>query len=310
MTSNQSTIIFGTWQAGKKHWVGINDAHIRDSIAASLDYGITSFDTAPVYGDGLAETILGDMLHHKRDQIELISKVSPHRLEFQEVIQSCEESLVRLKTQTLDMLCVHWPAGSYGSEHVPWEDTMRAFLSLKESGKIKRIGLSNVSHEQLNQAMRWGTVDAIQNPFSLFWNHFEHHIRPIRLEHSMELLAYSPLGQGILTGRFKPGHAFQSGDHRKRNILFKPHLSKAIHSSLEKMNELANQKECSMAQIALAWVMNQPNTRPIVGMRSIDQLIDNAAALHIKLSKEEQIQLDKIGQHVVQFLDQKPVMWR
>ena len=128
--------------------------------------------------------------------------------------------------------------------------------------------------------------------------------------HGISILAYSPLAQGLLTGRFKRGHSFERGDHRKRNLLFKPHLEKAVHQSLSKLEMLASSKHCSMAQLALAWLLSKPSVFPVVGSRNPEQTIDNAQSVQIRLSDEDIESLNTASDAVIQHLDQNPILWR
>jgi aryl-alcohol dehydrogenase-like predicted oxidoreductase len=139
-----SPIILGTWQAGKKGWVNIEDQAIIHAMQAALEAGMTTFDTAEIYGDGYSEELVGKALADRRDRVVLATKVFPHHLRFNQVIEACEQSLRRLQTEVIDLYQIHWPAGTFGSDIVPIGETMAALNQLKDEGKIRAIGVSNL----------------------------------------------------------------------------------------------------------------------------------------------------------------------
>ncbi|NEQ84932.1 MAG: aldo/keto reductase, partial [Moorea sp. SIO2I5] len=128
-------IIMGTWQAGKSMWVGIEDAEIIKGLRAGFEAGITTVDTAEVYGKGHSEQIVGQALAEVRDQLVYATKVFANHLKYDQVIEACEGSLKNLKTDYIDLYQIHWPSGTFGSEVVPIEETMSALNTLKEQGK-------------------------------------------------------------------------------------------------------------------------------------------------------------------------------
>lgn len=302
-------LIMGTWQAGKKMWAGIDDNEILKAIRAAFDAGVTTFDTAEEYGSGHSEKTLGKALEPFRREVVIATKVFANHLKYDRVIQSCEQSLQRLRTDTIDIYQIHWPSGSWGTEVVPIEETMGALNYLREQGKIRAIGVSNFSRKQLEEASRFGRIDSLQPPFSLFWRHVEKDALPFCRENDITVLAYSPMAQGILTGKFKPGHKFAKGDHRVRNRLFqKDHFSR-IQNALSRLSPIANRHGATLAQLALAWVMMQPGTCAIAGARNAQQSVENAGAADIHLSEEDLRDLDGISRSVTDHLDDNPVLW-
>ena len=155
-----SPIIMGTWQAGKSMWVGIEDTETSKAMRAAFEAGITTFDTAEVYGDGHSEQIVGQALSDVRDKIVYATKVFSNHLKYNQVIEACERSLKNLKTDYIDLYQIHWPAGSWDSEIVPIEETMRALNDLKKQGKIRSIGVSNFNRQQLEEASQFGQMIA------------------------------------------------------------------------------------------------------------------------------------------------------
>ena len=307
---NVSPVIMGTWQAGKNMWVGIEDRQIKAAVEKAFDAGITTFDTAEVYGDGHSELVLGKAMAPFRKQAIIATKVFSNHLSYEEVLNACHGSLSRLKTDYIDVYQIHWPAGTWNSPQVPIQETMRALADLRRQGKIRAIGVSNFTKQQLEDALECERVDSIQPPFSLFWRHVERDIMPFCVEHQISILAYSPLAQGLLTGKFGPDHVFEEGDHRSQNRLFQSDHYPRVIEALERLRPVAQERQITMAQLALAWLMAQPQTSAIVGVRRPDQIQDNAGAMTVSLSKQELDQIDAIGKTVTDFLDDNPVMWQ
>ena len=209
----------------------------------------------------------------------------------------------------IDLYQIHWPAGSFGTEAVPIEETMDALNQLKDEGKIRAIGVSNFSRRQLEEASQYGRIDSLQPPYSLFWRHVENDAMPYCVENDITILAYSPMAQGLLTGKFAKDHTFLEGDHRVRNRLFKPENFQRVHQALDRLRPLAEEKKVGMGQLALAWVISHAGACAIAGARSSDQAVQNAAAAAVSLSVEELDRLDEIGRLVTDSLDDDPMMW-
>lgn len=302
-------ILMGTWQAGKKMWVGIEDDDSIQTIRAAYEAGITTIDTAEVYGDGHSEQIVAKALSDVRDQVEYATKVFANHLKYQQVIEACERSLTNLKTDYIDLYQIHWPAGAFKSEIVPIEETMKALNHLKEQGKIRAIGVSNFSREQIAEASQYGRIDSLQPPYSLFWRQVEKDTMPYCVENNISILAYSPLAQGLLTGKFLPGHQFDPADNRAKNKLFQDKNFEHAQQALNELSPIAEYHNCSLAQLALAWLIAQPQANAIVGARYPEQAIANAQATEIKLFPEELAEIDKIGRIVTDNLDDQSVMW-
>lgn len=304
-----SRIIMGTWQAGKNMWTGIDDAETTKAMKAAFDAGITTFDTATVYGNGHSERIVGKALKKIRDRVVIATKVFAHSLAHEKVISACHKSLKDLDTDYIDLYQIHWPAGSFGSKKVPIEETMGALNKLKEQGKILAIGVSNFSRDQIEEASRYGRIDSHQPPYSLFWRHEEKDAMPYCKQHDITVLAYSPMAQGILTGKFGPDHKFEEGDHRTKNRLFHSEYYPRVQEALVKLRPIAERNGITMAQLALAWVTSHPGTCAIAGARNSVQAIQNAQAGAIILSEEDLSELDTIGRSVTDHLDDNRVMW-
>ncbi|MBW2721619.1 MAG: aldo/keto reductase [Deltaproteobacteria bacterium] len=290
-------IIMGTWQAGKEMWVDIDDSETIKALRAAFEAGITTIDTAEYYGNGHSERIVGEALADVRDQVVYATKVFSDHLRYDQVMEACQGSLKNLKTDYLDLYQIHWPAGSWGTELVPIEETMRALNDLRKQGKIRAIGVSNFSGAQLEEASGHGRIDSLQPPYSLFWRYLEKD-------------ALDSLAQGLLTGKFGPDHKFAKGDHRARNRLFQADNYQRVQQALDNLRPIAGRYEVSLAQLALAWLIAQAQTCAIAGARKAEQVLDNnAKAVKIQLLPDDLEEIDRIGRSVADHLDDNPVMW-
>ncbi|HSM80998.1 MAG TPA: aldo/keto reductase [Nodosilinea sp.] len=302
-------LIFGTWQAGKTGWVGVEDREVIEAMQAALDAGITTFDTAEVYGNGYSEELVGKALGDRRDRTCLATKVFANHLKADQVIEACEKSLQRLQTDVIDLYQIHWPSGSFKSEVVPIGETMGALNALKEQGKIRAIGVSNFSKAQIEEAMQFGRIDSLQPPYSLFWRGVETELLPYCVAENITVLAYSSLAQGLLTGKFGPDHRFPPEDIRSKNKLFQPPLYDKAQAALAQLRPIAERYHTTLGNLALAWLMAQPQTTAIVGGRNAEQAIENAKAATVVLTADDLAAIDAISRQVSDHLPADPVMW-
>lgn len=306
---SMSKIIMGTWQAGKQYWNDIDDTQIQAAIAAALDSGVTSFDTAEEYGAGHSERALGKALAGRRTDVLLLSKVFSNHLRREQVFEACHRSLKNLKTDYLDLYQIHWPAGSWGSDEVPLEETMEALCLLRHQGKIREIGVSNFNLQQLKIANRDGDIGTIQPPYNLFWRHFDKELRAYCEAHQIQVLAYSALGQGMLSGRYRSADDFRQGDNRRANKLFQePTLSRAL-AALDELRPIAESHNISLTQLSLAWCIAQPLTHAIVGVRNATQIREVAQTMKCELSESVLAEVDAIGRKVSDPNQDDPLLW-
>jgi aryl-alcohol dehydrogenase-like predicted oxidoreductase len=299
----------GTWQAGKKMWVGIEDAETIKAIRAAFEAGITTIDTAEVYGEGHSEQIVAQALADVRDKAVYATKVFANHLKYDQVLEACDRSLKNLKTDYIDLYQIHWPTGAFNSEIVPIAETMSALNQLKQQGKIRAIGVSNFSRAQLEEASQYGRIDSLQPPYSLFWRQVERDAMPYCIENNISILAYSSLAQGLLTGKFGPNHKFDPADNRAKNKLCQGQNYERASVALEKLRPIAERHHTSLGNLAIAWLIAQPQTQAIVGARNAEQAAANAKAADIQLSAEDLQEIDAIGRIVTDHLDENPVMW-
>jgi len=184
-----------------------------------------------------------------------------------------------------------------------------ALNDLKAQGKIRAIGVSNFSKAQLEEATGYGRIDSLQPPYSLFWRQVEKDARPYCVQNNITILAYSPMAQGLLTGKFGPNHKFDRGDHRSKNKLFKPENYERVQQALGRLRPIAERNGISLGQLALAWIIAQPGNCAIAGARNAEQVRQNAKAGEILLSPADLDEIDHIGRSVTNHLDDNPVMW-
>ncbi|WOB42634.1 aldo/keto reductase [Thermoleptolyngbya oregonensis NK1-22] len=303
-------IITGTWQAGKSMWVGIEDAETIRALRAAFEAGITTVDTAEVYGQGHSERVVAEALSDVRDRAVYMTKVFANHLKYDQVIAACEGSLKNLKTDYIDLYQIHWPAGAFNTEIVPIAETLSALNDLKQQGKIRAIGVSNFSRAQIEEAAQYARIDSLQPPYNLFWRHVEADAMPYCVEHHISILAYSPLAQGLLTGKFGANKTFPPEDVRSKNKLFHGENYARAQQALDQLRPIAERYHTSLGNLALAWLIAQPQTHAIVGVRSAEQAVDNARATAVQLSPDDLAAIDAIGRGVTDHLpDANPVMW-
>ena len=305
-----SPIIMGTWQAGRDMWTDIDDAETTRAIQAAVDRGINTIDTASVYGKGHSERVVAKAVGDRRQAVVIATKVFANELRHDQVIAACERSLQNLETDYIDLYQIHWPSGSFGSPAVPIEETMQALNALQAQGKIRAIGVSNFSRDQLQEAMAYGDVVSLQPPYSLFWRHVETDALPLCTTRGITLLAYSPMAQGLLTGKFGPEHRFKQGDHRRANRLFQEPVFSRVQAALAALRPIAERHAVTLGQLALAWVIAQPGVCAIAGARNEAQVRENAQAAAVSLTPEDLEEMDRISRTVTDQLDDNPVLWK
>ena len=304
-----SPIVMGMWQTGKEMWAGIDDQETRRALRAAFDAGINAFDTAEMYGKGHSERMLAQATSGIRSQVVYMTKVFSNHLQYGQVIAACNRSLKNLKTDYIDLYQIHWPAGTWSSRSVPIEETLRALNDLKSQGKIRAIGVSNFSRTQLEEAARFGRIDSLQPPYSLLWRQVEKDALPYCRANAITVLAYSPMAQGILAGRFGPRPRFEEGDHRAKHRLFQPEIYSRVQKAVEDLKPIAQRNGITLGQLALAWVISHSNTCAIAGARNAAQAVENARAGRLVLPEADRFAMDAISRSITDLLDDNPVQW-
>ena len=302
-----SPIAFGAWAIGGWMWGGAQKNEALNALKKSFDLGITTIDTAPVYGFGQSEEIIGEAFCDIRDKIQILTKFglnwhdkkgsfyfstvhnngAPVDIYFlaskERVIRECEDSLKRLRTDYIDLLQIHWP-----DPVTPIDETMEALNILLDQGKIRAAGVSNYNVSLLDAASRITNIVSNQVRYSMLKRDIEKDLIPYCIKNSVDILAYSPLHRGILTGKFKPDHNFNKGDSRRDLPWYKKENVNKVNSFLEKFKTMADSKNVSVTQLVLKWTLCQPGISCVLaGARNPQQIIENAGAINVELSDEE-----------------------
>lgn len=302
-------VVMGGWLIGRQHWAEVDDGESVRMLKAGFDAGISAVDTAESYGDGHSERIIARALGSVRHEIAIMTKVFANHLHGDAVVRACERSLTNLKTDYVDLFQVHWPSGSFGMKKVPVEETAGALAKLVGQGKARAVGLCNADAALCGEYEGFVRTDAVQAPYNLFWRHAERELLPWCREKRASFLAYSPLAQGILAGRFGEEPVFAPGDHRERNRLFAPEVYPRVREALAGLSRLAEESGLTLALLSLAWALSRPGVSVIAGARSAEQIRENARAAEISLSPEALARLSELSALVCDSLDDDPRPW-
>ncbi len=297
-----SAVGLGTWAIGGWMWGGTDEAAAVDAIKASIDKGISLIDTAPVYGMGRSEEIVGRAIAGQRDKIILATKCGlvwhaqkgNHFFDQQDkpvhrylgkdaMIYEVEQSLDRLGTDYIDLYITHWQDPT-----TPIAETMEAMEQLKKAGKIRAIGASNTSVEDLNSYIAAGQLDALQEEYSMVKRDIENTLLPVCTKNDVSMLSYSSLSLGLLSGKIGPDRKFDGDDLRKDNPLFSIGNRQRISRLMDEIAPICDAHNATSAQIIIAWTLQQPGiTFSLCGARNPQQATENADAGHIELSQDD-----------------------
>ncbi|UWX58952.1 aldo/keto reductase [Chryseobacterium oranimense] len=303
-----SAITHGAFAIGGNMWGGNEKQDSINSIHASLDHGVTSIDTAPFYGFGLSEEMIGEAIKGKdRTKIQLLTKFglvwdgsNNGKGEFffdaedegktvpvykyaskANVIKEVEESLKRLGTDYIDLLQLHWPDST-----TPICETMEAMELLIQQGKILAAGVSNYTVSQMQEANRTLHLASNQVSYSMLNRAIEDELVPYSLKNNSGIIVYSPMERGLLTGKYFKEDKLKDNDHR--NGYFSQFDLNKVKTFLEKIEPVAKEKNASLSQLVLRWTSMQPAiTVVLAGARNARQAIENAQAMAIELSQDE-----------------------
>ncbi|MEI6521432.1 MAG: aldo/keto reductase [bacterium] len=302
-----SAIAFGAWAIGGGAWWGeTDDAESVNALHAAIDNGINFIDTAPVYGFGRSEEVVGNAITGKRDKVILATKVGlwwndergafffTHQdgptvrrsLRPDTIAIEIEDSLRRLKTDYIDLYQTHWQA--IEPEKTAIEDTMASLVKLKDAGKIRAIGVSNCTPDQMDEYKKSGDISANQPRYSMLDRAIEDELVPYCIKNKISILAYSPLEQGLLTGKITMDSTFAKGENRNNLIWMKPVNRQKVINVLESWEDLKNKYNCSTSQLVISWTINQPGiTFALCGARKVYQIEDNIKAADIKINEDD-----------------------
>lgn len=302
-----SAVGLGTWAIGGWMWGGTDEAQSIAAIHASLDAGVTLIDTAPVYGLGRSEEIVGKAIAGCRGKAVIATKCGlvwhtrkgnhffdqdgkpVHRyLGRDAIIHEVEESLRRLGTDYIDLYITHWQDPT-----TPIEETVAALDDLKQAGKIRAVGASNVNRWELEHYVQTGALDAIQERFSMIDREIEQDLLPLTTANNVSTLSYSSLALGLLSGMIGPERVFSGDDQRKDNPRFSVANRQKAKDFATAIKPVADRHGATIAQIVIAWTLAQPGvTFALCGARNPAQALDNAQAGRLRLSSDDLAAID------------------
>lgn len=307
---NASIVALGTWvTGGGTVWSqDTDDAESIRTIQAALDAGINFIDTAPAYGFGRSEEVIGKAIKGRRDKVVVATKCGllfngepgvdhffldghmlRRNLHPESIRKELEGSLRRLGTDHVDLYQTHWP--SIEPDKTPIADQMACLMQLKDQGKIRAIGVCNVSLEELRENAARGDVASCQMRYSLLWRDIEKDVLPYCQRQNIAVLAYQPLEQGLLTGKVTMDRKFNKDDirsHEGWNPWFKPENRQRVLELLDGWKSLAAQYKCTPVQLVIAATAMQPGiTHVLCGARRPEQASENAAAGSLVLEPQD-----------------------
>ncbi|MDQ8749543.1 aldo/keto reductase [Elizabethkingia miricola] len=303
-----SAITYGAFAIGGNMWGGNEKKDSIESVRASIDNGVTTLDTAPFYGFGLSEEMIGEAIKgYDRSKIQLLTKFglvwdgsNQGKGEFffdaeeagktipvykyaskASVIKEVEDSLKRLQTDYIDLLQIHWPDAT-----TPISETMEALEILLQQGKIRAAGVSNYSVEQVAEARQSLNIASNQIGYSMLNRGVENDLVPYALENDLGIIVYSPMERGLLTGKYFKDGKLKDNDHR--NGYFQQFDLEKVKTFLETITPIAEDKNATLSQLVLRWTSLQPAiTVVLAGARNAEQAAANAKAMDIDLTAEE-----------------------
>jgi len=299
-----SAIGFGCWEMGNPDYGSSDDNEMIAAVNRAIDLGVTLFDTAPNYGFGGSEQVLGRALGARRKDIVLVSKVGitwdPVTLtakfdgRYSTLKRINEESLRRLGTDYLDLVLMHWP-----DPETPIAETMRALEELRAEGKALHIGVSNFSAYELREARKQAPVCANEVGYNLFDRRWEREMFPTAQELGVGIMAYGPMAHGLLTGTMPRANAFDERDWRRHgNIfgqrLFGPNLDQNLNV-VDKLLTVADRMGTSLPLLALGWVLRHPAVSvALAGCRTPREIEENVRALDVTFDADTLAEIDQI----------------
>ena len=308
-----SAVGAGTWAIGGAWWSGTDVDESIATLEVSIENGINFIDTAPAYGNGLSEEIVGKAIKGKRDQVVLATKcgliwdreegyfhfdydgTKLYRcLTCKSIKDELEISLRLLNTDYIDLYITHWQDPT-----TPIEETMQTLMDLKAEGKIRAIGVSNATIEDMDKYSQFGQLDADQEKFNLLETDAEKENIPWCVDHDATFIAYSAIAQGLLTGAIDPNMTYDKNDIRSMNPLYEKNTVIKINDMLQKhFIPLTQKYNCSLAQLSIAAVTSMENVVALCGARTRQEAIENAKSADINIESADLVQLKKIASQI------------
>jgi myo-inositol catabolism protein IolS len=309
-----SVLALGCWPfAGGYYWGEKDDETSIATVHAALDAGINFFDSAEGYEEGESDRVLGRALLGRRDDAIIATKVNAGNLRPADLIEACDRSLANLQTDRIDLYQIHWP-----NHEVPLADSVGALETLKAQGKVRAFGVSNFGVGDLTEMLALTEVHTDQLPYSLLWRVIENEIQPLCVERGVGIICYSPLAQGLLTGRYHSADEVPEGvassrwysNERKYAGHGEPGAEAEVFAALAELRELADEAAVPMATMALAWVKQRPAvTSFLVGARNPEELSWNLPVADVTLPESLVTRLDAATEAVRAKFGNNPDMW-
>ncbi|MGB9877390.1 MAG: aldo/keto reductase [bacterium] len=294
-----SVIGLGTWVMGGVWWAEPEDEKSIEAIKVSIEGGINLIDTAPAYGYGRAERIVGQAIRGMREKVIIATKCGLawdeqgnifNNLKRGNLLKEVDASLERLGIDVIDLYQVHWP-----DPNTPIKETFETLEEIRQAGKIRYIGVSNYSVEQMEEARKYAKIVSLQPPYSLFNRGIEKEILPYCRANNIGILAYSPMERGILTGKFHLEGVEPPDDLRRNHPTLSPGAFEPTKRCLLRLREIAEEKGCSLGALAVAWVIHQEGvTTALVGARNAQQAKENLKAADVRLSEKDLARIEEI----------------
>ena len=272
----------------------------RELVRQALAGGINFIDTAFIYGPRRSEELIGEVIktQHRRADVVIATK-GAHDLSSGEVKfnnrpeflrQSVDSSLQRLQTDYIDLYYIHYP-----DEDTPKDEAVGMLKELKQAGKIRSIGVSNFSLDQLQQGNKYGGIDVFQGHYNLLTRGGEQDILPYCEEQEISFVPYFPLAMGILAGKYHKDTVLPAGDHRNKRPLFQPEVFPAIIAKVDQLRELAQRYATDVPYLVLAWYLTRPAIDVLIpGAKSAEQALQNLQTLDLVLEEEDIAAIDEM----------------
>lgn len=310
-----SKFSLGAWAfAGGAMWGDQDEQKSIDTIHAAIDAGVTMIDTAPGYGGGVSEEIVGRATKDRRDQVLIANKVSAAPLNYETTIQCCEKGLQRLQTDHVDLLQIHWRR-----DDTVLDEVVAAMEKLRDDGKVLALGVCNFGPKSLQDLHEHGSGWITnQLAYNLLWRANEFEITDACAKHDMGILCYSPIQQGLLTGRF--ANASEVPDSRKRTRHFSGDSAMSRHgdggnetltfATINRIRKIAADLGESMADLSLAWLLHQRQVSSVIfGARTPEQVASNVKAENLKLDEATLTALDEATSELKTALGPNADLW-
>lgn len=289
---------FGGWSFGSEQWTGKQDANLLSAMTSALEHGISHFDTATGYGGGYSEKLIGRFIAaeaSRRECVFLASKFQSDEISAHVMLNAVDASRDRLQTDVIDLYYIHWPRSN--KDMRPWMEGLERARAL---GKIRAIGVSNLSISQMEQLSEVGRIDAHQLLYNLLWRFNERDIIPYCRSQGIAVVTYSSIAHGILAGSYARELDIPAGDQRRDILLFRTDIWPRIYEIVEDLKQVAKRAERPLIHLAIRWLLHQQGVKAvIVGAVDAQQAISNSASLQDDIADDIFDELTTISQRAI-----------